>query len=330
MHRRPLLSHLMTGALLGIAGSVRAQPAPAQFAPWPTRPVTLLVPYVAGGPSDTLARAVAGPLGAAIGQSVVVENRPGGNGAVAAQLTQRAAPDGHTLFIAASGILTVNPHVMAHLPYDPIRDFAPLTVAIAAPNLLVAHPGFPATTVAETIAWLKAHPNQASYGTSGIGSSEHLTMELFAQRTGTQLTHVPYGGGAAAVTDLLAGTTQLSFLNIATVATQVEAGGLKAIAVGSPERHPLFPALPTVAETLPGFEGGSWHSFVAPAGTPEPVLARIHAALAQCLRLPEVEARLVRIGFSVVASSRAEMAARVAAELARWKDVVQAAGIRPA
>ncbi len=321
MHRRPLL----TAALLGAAA-----PARAQSAPWPSRPVTLLVPYVAGGPSDTLARAVSVPLGAAIGQPVVVENRPGGNGAVAAQLTLRAAPDGHTLFIAASGILTLNPYVMAHLPYDPVRDFAPLTVAIAAPNLLVAHPAFPPGTVAETIAWLKAHPNQASYGTSGIGSSEHLTMELFAQRTGTQLTHVPYGGGAAATTDLIAGTTQLSFLNIATVSSQVQAGALKGIATGGSERHPLFPAVPTVAETLPGFEGGSWHSFVAPAATPEAVLARIHAALAACLRLPEVEVRLTRIGFSVVASTRAEMAARVASELARWKDVVRAAGIRPA
>jgi tripartite-type tricarboxylate transporter receptor subunit TctC len=321
MHRRPLL----TAALLGIAGSARAQATP-----WPSRPVTLLVPYVAGGPSDTLARAVAVPLGAAIGQSVVVENRPGANGSVAAQLTLRSPPDGHTLFIAASGILTVNPYVMAHLPYDPLRDFAPLTIAIAAPNLLVAHPAFPPNTGAETIDWLKAHPNQGSYGTSGIGSAEHLTMELFAQRTGTQVTHIPYGGGAAAATDLMAGTTQLSFLNIATVTTQVQAGVLKPIAVSSLERHPLFPAVPTVAETLPGFEGGSWHSFVAPAATPDAVLTRIHTALTRCLRLPEVEARLTRIGFSVVASTRAEMAARIATELARWKDVVQAAGIRPA
>ncbi len=321
MHRRPLL----TAALLGIAGRAVAQPAP-----WPSRPLTVLVPYVAGGPSDILARAVATPLGAALGQPVVVENRPGGNGAVAAQVAARAAPDGHTLFLAASGILTINPHVMARLPYDPTRDFAPLTVAIAAPNLLVAHPGFPPRTVAELIDWLKANPNRASYGTSGIGSSEHLTMELFAQATGTQLTHVPYSGSAAAVTDLVAGVTQLSFLNIATVAQQVQGGSLRAVAVGALRHHPLLPEVPTVADTLPGFEGGSWHSFVAPAATPEPVLTRIHAALTECLRLPEVEARLTRIGFSVVASSRAEMAARVAAELARWKDVVRAAGIQPA
>ena len=321
MHRRPLL----TAALLGIAGRGVAQPAP-----WPNRPLTVLVPYVAGGPSDILARAVATPLGAALGQPVVVENRPGGNGAVAAQVAARAAPDGLTLFLAASGILTINPHVMARLPYDPTRDFAPLTVAIAAPNLLVAHPGFPPRTVAELIDWLKANPNRASYGTSGIGSSEHLTMELFAQATGTQLTHVPYSGSAAAVTDLVAGVTQLSFLNIATVAQQVQGGALRAVAVAAPRRHPLLPEVATVADTLPGFEGGSWHSFVAPAATPEPVLTRIHAALTECLRLPEVEARLTRIGFSVVASSRAEMAARVAAELARWKDVVRAAGIQPA
>ncbi len=320
MRRRPLL----TAALASIAGPLRAQSAP-----WPSRPVTILVPYVAGGPSDTLARALAAPMTAAIGQPVVVENRPGANGAVAAQLAARATPDGHTLFVGASGLMTINPFVMARLPYDPVRDFAPLTVAIAAPNLLVAHPSFEPKTVPELIAWLKAHPNQASYGTSGIGSSEHLTMELFAQATGTQLTHVPYAGSAAAVTDLLAGTTQLSFLNIASVAPQVQAGGLRAVAVGSLQPHPLFPTLPTVARTLPGFEGGSWHSLVAPAATPEPLLERIHAVLVNCLRQPEVEARLTRIGFSVVGSSRAEMAARISAELTRWQGVVRAAGIVP-
>jgi tripartite-type tricarboxylate transporter receptor subunit TctC len=305
----------------GIAAPALGQP------PWPQRPVTLLVPYVPGGPSDVLARALAAALAPAIGQPVVVENRTGANGAVAAGYVARSAPDGHTLFIAASGILTINPHLMRNLAYDPLRDFAPLTIAIAAPNLLVAHPAFPPRTVAELIAWLKANPGQASYGTSGIGSSEHLTMELFAQRTGTELTHVPYAGGGASVQDLVAGTTQLAFLNIATVAGQVQGGALRGIAVGSPARHPLLPEVPPVAETLPGFEGGSWHSLVAPRATPEPVLAILHAALVAALRQPETEARLTRIGFSVVASGREEMAARVAAELAAWREVVQAAGI---
>jgi tripartite-type tricarboxylate transporter receptor subunit TctC len=261
---------------------------------------------------------------------MVVENRPGGNGAVAAQATARAAPDGHTLFIAASGVLTINPHVMPRLPYDPLHDFAPLTLAISAPNLLVAHPAFPPRTVPELIEWLKAHPDQASYGSSGIGSSEHLTMELFAQRSGTRLTHVPYGGGAAATTDLVAGTIPLAFLNIATVAPQVQAGALRAIALAGLERHPMLPDVPLVADTLPGFEGSSWHGIVAPQGLPDPLAERIHAALVAALRAPEVTERLTLMGFAVVASSRAAMAERIATEFARWREVVRAAGIAPA
>ncbi len=319
MQRRPLL---LAAAGLALPRLGRAE------APWPGRPVTILVPYVAGGPSDTLARAAGTALQAAIGQPVVVENRPGANGAVAAGLAARAAPDGHTLFVAASGILTINPHLMPNLPYDPVRDFAPLTLAISAPNLLVANPRLPPRDVPSLVAWLKANPNGASYGTSGIGSSEHLTMELFAQRTGTRLTHVPYGGGAAAVTDLIAGTTELSFLNISTVAPHVQSGALRALAVGGLARHPLLPEVPTVDESgVPGFEGGSWHGIVAPRATPEPVLEAVQAALVAALRQPETEARLTRIGFSVVAGGREEFAARIGRELGAWREVIRRAGI---
>jgi tripartite-type tricarboxylate transporter receptor subunit TctC len=217
---------------------------------------------------------------------------------------------------------------MRNLPYDPMRDFAPLTIAISAPNVLVANPRFAPKDVPSLVAWLKANPNKASYGTSGIGSSEHLTMELFAQRTGTTLTHVPYGGGAAAVTDLIAGTTELSFLNISTVSAHLQSGSLRAIAVGSLARHPLFPDVATVNESgVAGFEGGSWHSIVAPRATPEPIPATIHAALIAALRTSESEARLTRIGFSVTASSREEFAARLERELGEWREVVKAAGL---
>lgn len=312
---------LLLAACLTLAGPAAAQPA------WPTRPVTILVPYVAGGPSDILARAVAHALQPAIGQPVVVENRPGGNGAVAAALAAHAAPDGHTLFVAASGILTINPHLMHNLAYDPLRDFAPITLAISAPNLLVTNPGFAPRTVPALIAWLQAHPGEASYGSSGIGSSEHLLMELFAQRTGTRLAHVPYSGGAAAVTDLVAGRTQLAFLNLATVLPQVQSGALRALAVSSLAPSPLLPEVPTVAAALPGFQGGSWHGFVGPKGMAEPLLDRIHAALVTALRAPEVAQRLSRIGFTVEAGSRADFAARISRELAGWQQVVQAAGL---
>jgi tripartite-type tricarboxylate transporter receptor subunit TctC len=317
---------LLIAASLAIAGPAAAQTAP--MPPWPTRPVTILVAYVPGGPSDALARAVAAALQPAIGQPVVVENRPGANGSVAAGLAARAAPDGHTLLVGASSILTINPHLQRNATYDPLRDFAPVTLAITAPNVLVAHPSFPPRTVPELVAWLKANPGRASYGSSGIGSTEHLGLALFAQRTGTELTHVPYPGGGAAVQDLVAGNIQLSFLNIATIAGQVQGGTLRAIATGSLARHPMLPAVPTIDESgLPGFEGGSWHSFVAPRGTPEPVLEAMHAALVTALRQPETEARLTRIGFSVTASSRAEFAARLEKELTAWGAVVRGAGI---
>lgn len=312
---------LFVAACVGLAGPGLAQPA------WPTRPVTIVVPYIAGGPSDTLARAVGAALTPAIGQPVVVENRPGANGAVAAGQAARAAPDGHTLLVAASGIMTINPHVMRNLAYDPLRDFAPLTIAISAPNLLVAHPSLAPETLPALVAWLRAHPGKASYGSSGIGSSEHLSMELFAQRTGTALTHVPYGGSAAAVTDLLAGTVQVAFLNIAAVAPPVRAGGLRAIAVGSPARHPLLPEVPTVAEEVPGFAGGSWHSFAVPRATPEPLQERLHAALVAALRTPEVGERLARTGFTVEGTGRADAAARIAREFAEWREVVRTAGL---
>ncbi|MBX6743379.1 MAG: tripartite tricarboxylate transporter substrate binding protein [Acetobacteraceae bacterium] len=318
---------MLLAACLALAAPAAAQSGPRPA--WPTRPVTILVPYVAGGPSDILSRALAQVLQPAIGQPVVVENRPGANGAVAAGLAAHAAPDGHTLIIAASGILTINPHLMRNLAYDPVRDFEPITLAISAPNLLVTNPGFAPRTVPALIAWLQAHPGEASYGSSGIGSSEHMLMELFAQRTGTRLTHVPYGGGAAAVPDLIAGRIQLAFLNLATVLPQVRSGELRAVAVSSLTPSPLLPEVPTVAATLPGLQGGSWHGFLGPKGMPEPLLDRIHAALVAALRTPEVAERLTRIGFTVEAGSRTEFAARISQELAGWKQVVRAAGLAP-
>jgi tripartite-type tricarboxylate transporter receptor subunit TctC len=322
--RKPRIARrtLLAAAGIGIAGRASAQ------APWPTRPVSLVVPYVPGGPSDLLARALSAPLQAATGQSVVVENRTGANGIVAAQYVTRQAPDGHTLFVAASGLMTVTPLITARVPFDPVQDFTHLTVAISAPNLLVVHPSMPVSTLPELIAWLKGNPNRASYGSSGIGSSEHLGMELFKLRTETQATHVPYPGGGAAVTDLVAGTLQLSMLNIATVAPHVAGGRLRAVAVGGPTRHALLPNVPTFAEAgLPGFNSGSWHSLVAPAGMPPALAARVQATLQEALRAPEVATRLAATGFAVEATDGATLKALVETELARWRDVVRAAGI---
>ncbi len=319
MHRRTVL----TATSLGIAGH-----ALAQTSEWPSRPVTITVPYVPGGPSDILARSLAQQLQMATGQNFVVENRPGANGTIAAQYVARQTPDGSVLFIAASGILTVNPLIMPRAGYDPIADFTPITIAISAPNLLVVNLALPATSFADLLAWLRANPGRASYGSSGIGSSEHLGMELLRQRTGIDVTHIPYGGGAAAVTDLLGGTLQLALLNIATVAPYVQAGRLRAIAVGGRARHALLPDVPTVIEAgVADFFSGSWHSIAAPRGMAEPLAQRIHAACTAALRTPELAQRFATIGFAVEASDRATMVATIARELDAWRAVVRAANI---
>ncbi len=318
----------LTLILAALTLAVATASAQGSGAAWPARPVSIVVPYVPGGPSDLLARALAGPLQAAIGQSVVVENRTGANGIVAAQHVMRQAPDGHTLFIAASGLMTVTPIINARTPFDPLQDFTPLTLAISAPNLMVVHPGVPAATVTELVQWLKATPNSASFGSSGIGSSEHLGMELFKLRTGTEPTHVPYPGGGAAVTDLVAGTLQLSLLNLATVAPHVTGGRLRAIAVGGAQRHPLLPAVPTIAEAgVAGFTSGSWHGIVAPPKMAPELQLRVQEALRTALRNPEIAPRLAATGFAVEATDGTALKAIIEADLARWREVVRAANI---
>jgi len=314
--------------LLLAAGGLAARPAMAQPG-WPTRPVTLVVPYAAGGPADAVGRSLAPALQGLLGQPVIVENRPGANGALATGQAARAAPDGYTLLVAASSVLCINPHLARNLPYDALRDFTPLTIAAAAPNVLLANPRFPPRTVPELIAWLRANPGKASYGSGGIGSTEHLGLELFARRTGTQMTHVPYGGSGPATQDLVAGNTDLGFLNISAVRGQIEGGTLRAIAVGSAEPNPLLPGVPTIAETLPGFDVGSWHGVLVPRATPPALVAQIEAAVIAALRQPETGARLARIGFGVVATGGPAMAERITRETAEWGEVVRAIGLGP-
>lgn len=321
IRRRPLL------AALPLAGLAR--PALAQDN-WPSRPVSVLVPFVAGGPSDITARVIALRMSQTLGQPVVAENRPGANGEVAARAVARAAPDGHTLLVGSIGVFAINAALRPNLGYDPVREFAPITLAVTTPNVLVVNPQrVPAGSLGELITWLKANAGKTSYSTSGVGSSDHLTMELFKQMTGTDPTHVPYGGGAAAATDLIAGNVQLSFQNLGTVAGHIQGGRLKAIAVTSRERHPILPQVPTAIEGgLADFIVTSWQAAMAPAGVPAPILARLTAEATAALKHPESVQRLEQIGFTVVASSAEEYGAFQRAEIDRWKRVVQAANIR--
>ncbi len=320
---------LLAGAALAAAGGGRPAPAQGTADAWPNRPVTVLVPFVAGGPSDIVARAVATRMQQAIGQPVVAENRPGANGEVAARLLARAAPDGHTLMVGSIGVFAINAALRPNLGYDPVRDFTPVTLAVTTPNVLVVNPErVPVRDLSGLVAWLKANPG-AAYSTSGVGSSDQLTMELFKQLTGTEATHVPYAGGAAAATDLIAGSVQLSFQNLGTVAGHIAGGRLRPIIVTSAERHPVLPEVPTAAEVgLRDFTVTSWQAVMAPAGMAPPLLARVHAAAVEALRHPETVARLGQIGLTVVADSPESYSALQRAEIERWRGVVRAAGIR--
>jgi tripartite-type tricarboxylate transporter receptor subunit TctC len=332
MNRRQVLLAGATAlaATAGDAPPLRAQGSAAVDG-WPARPVMMLVPFVAGGPSDIVARVIATRMQQAIGQPVVAENRPGANGEVAARLLARAAPDGHTLMVGSIGVYAINAALRPNLGYDPVRDFTPVTLAVTTPNVLVVNPDrMPAVRDLDgLIAWLKRNPG-AAYSTSGVGSSDQLTMELFKQLTKTDATHVPYAGGAAAATDLIAGNVQLSFQNLGTVAGHIAGGRLRPIIVTSAERHPLLPEVPTAAAAgLRDFTVTSWQAVMAPAGMAPPLLARLHAAVAEALRHPETVQRLGQIGLTVVADSPDSYGAFQRAEIARWREVVQAAGIKP-
>jgi len=320
MHRRTLLTALAASPLLpGVA---------AAQADWPSRPVTVLVPFVAGGPSDIVARAIAARL--PVNQPAVAENRPGANGEVAARQVVRSAPDGHMIFVGSIGVFAINTALRPNLGYDPIRELAPITLAVTTPNVLVVNPEkVPVRTMAELIDWLKQNPGRTSYSTSGVGSSDHLTMELFKQRTGTDPVHVPYQGGAAAAMDLIAGNVQLSFQNLGTVAAHIQGGRLRAIAVTSDRRNPLLPDVPTASEQgLSDFVVTSWQAVMAPAGMAPALQTRVHAAVVAALRHPETVQRLNAIGFDVVANSPDEYRRFQQAEIDRWRQVVQTANIR--
>ena len=323
MNRRTLLGGLAVAPLLPSL-------AYAQTPEWPARPVTIVVPFVAGGPSDIVARSIANRMAQIIGQPVVAENRPGANGEVAARQVVRAAPDGYTLFVGSIGVFAINAALRPNLGYDPIRDLTPITLAVTTPNVLVVNAErVAARTLPELVTWLRANRGRTSYSTSGVGSSDHLTMELFKIRTETDPVHVPYQGGAAAATDLIAGTVQLSFQNLGTVAGHIAGGRLRAIAVTSETRNRLLPDVPTAIEQgLADFVVTSWQAVMAPANMPAPLLARVHAAVAEALKHPETVQRLGAIGLDVVANTPEEYRAFQVAELARWRQVVATAGIR--
>ncbi|WP_421995788.1 Bug family tripartite tricarboxylate transporter substrate binding protein [Roseococcus sp.] len=305
-----------------------ATPALAQ-APWPSKPVTLLVPFPPAGASDITARAINTRLAEKHGVSVVVENRPGANGQLASRMLARAAPDGYTLMVGAIGAFALNAVLYRNPGYDPVADFAPITLAVTTPNVLVINPSVvPLRDLPGLLAWMRERPSQVFHATSGIGSSPHLTMELFTQMTGTQATHVPARGAAAATMDLIAGHIPISFQGLGTVIAPLREGRLRAILVTDAQRSPLIPDVLTAAEAgLPDFEITSWQAVMGPVGLAPALVDRISTEVRSVLREPSNITTLAEGGYTVVADAPAEYRAFQIAEIERWRRVARRANI---
>ena len=300
----------------------------AYAAGYPEKPVTAVVPFPPGGSTDSIARAIGPKMHQTLGQPLVVENKPGATGAIGAGYVKNAAPDGYTFMVASIGVYAVNPVLQKKLAYDPSKDFDLLTVAVRAPNVLVATPAFPSNNLQDFIAHLKKNPEKVTFATSGAGSSDHLTAALFWQQTGTSGIHVPYKGGAPAINDLLGGHADVSFQNINVVAGHILAGKLKALAITGDKRSTLLPNVPTLAEGgVKGVDVYSWQGVAAPKGLQADVKAKLLGAIVGALNDPDTKRRLTSQGFEIVANTPEEFAKFQVQELARWKQVIEAGKI---
>jgi tripartite-type tricarboxylate transporter receptor subunit TctC len=317
----------IVSALFVLLGATLASGVVAQA--WPTKPVRMIIPFPPGGTTDILARVAAQKLSEALGQQVVPDNRAGAAGNIGTELVAKAPPDGYTLVTAPGSTLTIHPSLYAKLGFDPLRDFAPITILAAVPNVLVVHPSLPARNVKDLIAIAKAKPGQLNYASTGAGQSTHLSMELFKSMAGVKITHVPYKGSAPAVTDLLGGHVSLMFDNMPSALPHVKAGKLRALAVSSLKRSPTAPEIPTVAESgLPGFEVSVWFAVLAPAATPKPILERLNQLLVKALQAPDVRERLGSQGAEPVGNTPEQFTQVMKRDLAKWAKVVKDADIR--
>ena len=296
---------------------------------YPAKPVHIVNPFTAGGPVDLLARAVGQKLTEAWGQPVVVETRAGAAGNIGIEYVAKQPADGYTLLVMPTGNAVVNQHIFPKLPYDPLRDFAPVTLLATVENVLVVHPAVQAGSVQELIALARASPGKLTYSSPGVGSQAHLAGELLKSMAGIDIVHVPYKGMAPALNDLLGGQVSMMAVSMSSGLKQVQAGKLRALGVASLRRSAAAPDIPTVAEQgLPGFEALSWYALMAPAGTPKAIVDRIAAECARALRAPDMRERLVALGADPVGNSPAELAEMLKRESARWGELVRKAGIR--
>ena len=309
-------------ALLACAGSAFAQA-------WPARPIKLIVPYPPGGSADILARAIGQKLADGIGQSVVIDNRPGAGTAIGAEAAARSAPDGYTIMLGTVSSHAINPALNPGLKYDPVKDFAPVSLVASIPFALLVHPSLPARSVQELIALAKTKPGSLNFSSAGTGTSNHLAGELFKSMTGTDMVHIPYKGSAPALADLLSGQVNLMFDLVLTAQPHVKSGAARALAVTGLERSTALPGVPTAAESgVPGYEVSAWFGFFAPAGTPAAIVTALNAQTVKAMRLPDLRERLASQGADALTSTPEQFAAYVKDELNKWTRVVKASGMK--
>lgn len=310
--RKLIASMLLTVAMTGVQAA------------WPEKPVTVLVPFPAGGSTDNVARILSAKFQAEFGGSFVVDNRPGAAGMIGAAIVKRAPADGYTVFVSSLGPFVIGPHLSKNAGYDPLKDFEYISVAVQAPNVLAVPANSPFKTVQDVIAYEKANPGKMTFASAGNGTSDHLTAELFWQQTSTSGIHVPYKGGAPAMNDLLGGQVDATFMNINTAVPHIKAGKLRALGITSTKRSPILPNVPTLEESgVKGVTVYSWQAVAAPKGLPADIKSKLHAATVAALNDPAVKSKLLDVGFEIVANTPEQFAAFQASEFSRWKKVIE-------
>ncbi len=314
----------------GLAGLILLAAAPPAIAQtYPNRPITMVIGFPPGGSTDAVGRILQEPMSQSLGQQIVIDNRGGAGGTTGAAAVANAPPDGHTLLLTVNASLTMNMYMQKNFPFDSKKAFAPVTPTADVVLALVVNADLPVKTVAELIEYAKKNPGKLSYGSSGVGSGHHICGELLKQKTGIDMVHVPYRGGAPAIQDLVAGNIQVSFGTLPSAMPHVQSGKIRMLAMAERTRHPDFPNLPTVDETVPGVFNIGWNGILAPAGTPQPVIDKLHASATAALKLPDVVAKMKLQGLTVMSSSPAEFRKLINDEVDFWGKVIPSIGIQP-
>ena len=324
--RRTALPRVLLGLLVA-CGAAAMVPAAAQTPPWPNKPIRYIVPFAPGGTTDILARVVSEKLGPALGQTIVIDNKAGQGGSAGSAELARAAPDGYTIGGGTISSHAINATLYDKLSYDPATSFEPITMYATQPNVLLVHPSVPANNVRELVALLKANPEKYSYGSAGIGTSQHISGELFKTMSGVRMQHIPYRGSGQMLPELLGGTLPIAFDNVASAIPHIKAGKLRALAVTTAQRSSATPEVPTLAESgLAGYELSSWQAVFAPAGTPKPIVDRLYTEISRILKMPDIQKRLGELGLDLSGMPPAELAAVIKADVPRLGKVVKDSG----